>query len=151
VQFGAGTLVVIAGDVVAIVIDAAGAPAAGIGYLLACCRAGKHIVMVNVEAEVLAGPLQAWRAREAGVVYSLAYGDQPALIGKPVDHARAAGFEVIAAGKGTRFLPACHQSTLATVWQHDGLNAQMSSPSHSAIWRPANGSTAKGATRSSVA
>jgi hypothetical protein len=144
VQYGAGTLAVIAADVVEVVIDATGAPAAGIGRVLACCRAGRHIVMVNVEADAQAGPLQGRRAREAGVVYSLAYGGQPALIGKPVDWARAAGFEVIAAGKGTKYLSAHHQSTPATVWQHDGLNAQMSSPSPSGIWWPANGSTAKG-------
>src|SRR6185437_11717125 len=63
-----------------VVIDATGHPAAGIAHALACCRAGKHIVMVNVEADALAGPLLARRALEAGIVYSLAYGDQPALI-----------------------------------------------------------------------
>ncbi len=47
--------------------------------------------MVNVEADAVAGPLLAQRAREAGVVYSLAYGDQPALICELVDWARAAG------------------------------------------------------------
>jgi Predicted homoserine dehydrogenase len=74
------------------VIDATGSPAAGIAHALACCRHGKHIVMVNVEADALAGPLLAARAREAGIVYSLAYGDQPALICELVDWARAAGF-----------------------------------------------------------
>ena len=49
--------------------------------------------MVNVEADALAGPLLAHRAREAGIVYSLAYGDQPALICEMVDWARACGFE----------------------------------------------------------
>ena len=65
---------------VEIVIDATGNPAAGIRHALACCEHGKHIVMVNVEADALAGPLLARRARSAGIVYSLAYGDQPALI-----------------------------------------------------------------------
>jgi predicted homoserine dehydrogenase-like protein len=105
-----------------IVIDATGSPAAGIAHVLACCERGKHIVMVNVEADALAGPLLAERAREAGVVYSLAYGDQPALICELVDWARASGFEVIAAGKGTKYLPAYHASTPATVWQHYGLS-----------------------------
>ncbi len=72
----------------------------------ACCRHGKHIVMVNVEADALAGPLLARKAAQAGIVYSLAYGDQPALICELVDWARCAGFEVIAAGKGTKYLPA---------------------------------------------
>src|SRR5258708_35295844 len=62
-----------------VVIDATGHPAAGISHALACCRQRKHIVMVNVEADALAGPLLARRAAEAGIVYSLAYGDQPAL------------------------------------------------------------------------
>ena len=70
----------IASPHVDLVIDATGHPAAGIAHVLACCEHGKHIVMVNVEADALAGPLLAKRAREAGIVYSLAYGDQPALM-----------------------------------------------------------------------
>jgi len=60
-----------------IVIDATGSPSAGIAHVLACCEHRKHVVMVNVEADALAGPLLARRAEEAGIVYSLAYGDQP--------------------------------------------------------------------------
>ena len=104
-----------------IVVEATGSPAAGIHHALACIKHGKHIVMVNVEADCLAGPLLARRAREAGVVYSLAYGDQPALICEMVDWARAAGFEVVAAGKGTKYLPAYHDSTPDTVWGHYGF------------------------------
>ena len=74
-----------------VVVDATGSPAAGIRHVLSCCTHGKHVVMVNVEADALAGPLLARRAGEAGVVYSLAYGDQPALICEMVDWARAAG------------------------------------------------------------
>jgi len=108
-----------------VVIDATGSPAAGIAHALACCREGKHIVMVNVEADALAGPLLARRAREAGVVYSLAYGDQPALICELVDWARTAGFTVVAAGKGTKYLPAYHASTPKTVWGHYGFSDEM--------------------------
>lgn len=111
----------IASGAVEIAIDATGSPAAGIRHALACIRNGKHIVMVNVEADCLAGPLLARRARAAGVVYSLAYGDQPALICEMVDWARAAGFEVVAAGKGTKYLPAYHESTPDTVWGHYGF------------------------------
>jgi predicted homoserine dehydrogenase-like protein len=114
----------IAADSVEIAIDATGSPAAGIRHALACCRHGKHIVMVNVEADCLAGPLLARRAREAGVVYTLAYGDQPALICELVDWARAAGFDVVAAGKGTKYLPAYHESTPATVWGHYGFTPE---------------------------
>jgi predicted homoserine dehydrogenase-like protein len=116
--------VAIASGDVEIVIDATGSPAAGIRHVLACCTQGKHIVMVNVEADALAGPLLARRAREAGIVYSLAYGDQPALICELVDWCRTAGFEVVAAGKGTKYLPAYHESTPATVWPHYGFTPE---------------------------
>jgi predicted homoserine dehydrogenase-like protein len=116
-------MAMIAAPEIDIVIDATGHPAAGIAHVLACCTHGKHVVMVNVEADALAGPLLARRAREAGIVYSLAYGDQPALICEMVDWARAAGFEVVAAGKGTKYLPAYHASTPDTVWPHYGIDA----------------------------
>jgi predicted homoserine dehydrogenase-like protein len=80
--------------------------------------------MVNVEADVLAGPLLAEEARACGVVYSLAYGDQPALTCELIDWARACGFEAAAAGKGTKYLPAYHAVTPADVWTHYGLTAQ---------------------------
>jgi len=114
-------LALIATDGIEVLIDATGDPAAGIRHALACCDAGKHIVMVNVEADVLAGPLLAERARAAGVVYSLAYGDQPALIAELVDWARAVGLEVTCAGKGTKYLPEYHASTPETVWGYYGL------------------------------
>jgi predicted homoserine dehydrogenase-like protein len=99
-----------------VVIEATGDPAAGIRLCQAAVRHGKHIVMVNVEADALAGPLLARQAREAGVVYSLAWGDQPALICEHVDWARACGFNVVAAGKGTRYHPTYHRSTPESVW-----------------------------------
>ena len=107
-----------------VVIDSTGSPAAGIDHALECCRQGKHVVMVNVEADALAGPLLARRAREAGIVYSLAYGDQPALICELVDWARTAGLRVVAAGKGTKYLPAYHASTPRTVWGHYGFSEE---------------------------
>jgi predicted homoserine dehydrogenase-like protein len=106
-----------------VIVEATGNPAVGIRHARAAIAAGKHIVMVNVEADVLAGPLLAHEAREAGVVYSLAYGDQPALTAEMVDWARATGFRVVAAGKGTKYLPAYHDVTPADVWNHYGLSA----------------------------
>jgi predicted homoserine dehydrogenase-like protein len=114
----------IAADGLDVVIDATGSPAAGIRHALLACEHRRHIVMVNVEADVLAGPLLADRAHAAGVVYSLAYGDQPALICEMVDWARAAGFDVVAAGKGTKYLPAFHASTPDTVWGYYGLTPE---------------------------
>jgi len=96
---------------VEVVVEATGSPPAGIAHARAAIAAGKHIVMVNVEADVLAGPLLAEEARAKGVVYSLAYGDQPALTCEIVDWARACGFEIVAAGKGTKYLPAYHAVT----------------------------------------
>src|ERR1700749_1365490 len=105
------------------IVEAPGNPGVGIRHARAAIAAGKHIVMVNVEADVLAGPLLAEEARKAGVVYSLAYGDQPALTAEMVDWARATGFRVVAAGKGTKYLPAYHDVTPDGVWAHYGLTA----------------------------
>lgn len=115
----------LAGDPdVDVVIEATGNPLAGITHCVAAIDAGKHIIMVNVEADVLTGPALAAKARAAGVVYSLAYGDQPALVAEMVDWARATGFEVAAAGKGTKYLPAFHDVTPDDVWSHYGLTPE---------------------------
>ncbi len=113
----------IADERVEVVVEATGDPGAGIAHALAAIEGGKHIVMVNVEADALAGAYLARKARAAGVIYSMAYGDQPALISEMVDWARASGFEVAAAGKGTKYLPAYHTVTPDGVWQHYGLTA----------------------------
>lgn len=107
-----------------VIIEATGNPAAGIHHALAAFEQGCHVIAVNVEADVLAGPLLAARAKSAGVVYSLAYGDQPALIAEMVDWARACGLEVVCAGKGTKYLPEYHGSTPDTVWDYYGLTAE---------------------------
>src|ERR671937_781207 len=99
-----------------VIVEATGVPGAGIRHALDAIAHGKHIVMVNVEADALAGPLLARKAKSASVVYSLAWGDQPALICEHVDWARTCGFTVIAAGKGTRYEPSYHQSTPDTLW-----------------------------------
>ena len=107
-----------------VVVEATGNPIAGIRHSQKAIENGVHIVMVNVEADVLAGAELAAQARSAGTVYSMAYGDQPALTIEMVEWARATGFEVIAAGKGTKYLPAYHSSTPDTVWDHYGLTAE---------------------------
>ncbi len=114
----------IASDGIEVIVEATGHPGAGIRHALACCRHKRHIVMVNVEADALAGPLIARRAAEAGIVYSFAYGDQPALIAEIVDWARTAGFRVVCAGKGTKYLPVYHASTPDTVWGHYGFTEE---------------------------
>jgi predicted homoserine dehydrogenase-like protein len=107
-----------------IVVEATGNPMAAVDHALEAFRNGKHVVMVTVEADAYCGPILAQKAAAAGVVYSLAYGDQPAIICDLVDWARAAGFPVVAAGRGHKWLPQYAQSTPDTVWQHWGLSAE---------------------------
>ncbi len=111
-------------DDVDVVIEATGNPRAGIAHAEAAIAAGKHVVMVNVEADAMVGPALAKKAESAGVCYSMAYGDQPALVSEMVDWARAAGFHVTAAGKGTKYLPAYHNVTPDDVWTHYGLTSE---------------------------
>ncbi len=114
----------IAHPLIDIVVEATGNPIAAVEHALAAFKHGKHVVMVTIEADAMCGPLLARRASEAGVVYSLAYGDQPALICDLVDWARAAGFNVVAAGRGHKWLPHFAQSTPETVWGYYGLTPE---------------------------
>jgi len=107
-----------------IVIEATGNPVAAVEHILSAFKHGKHVVNVTVEADAFCGPILAERARQAGVVYSLAYGDQPAIICDLVDWARAAGFPVVAAGRGHKWLPHFAQSTPETVWGYYGLSPE---------------------------
>jgi predicted homoserine dehydrogenase-like protein len=107
-----------------IVIEATGNPVAAVEHILGAFRHGKHVVNVTVEADAFCGPMLARKAQEAGVVYSLAYGDQPAIICDLVDWARAAGFPVVAAGRGHKWLPHFAQSTPETVWGYYGLTPE---------------------------
>src|SRR6476620_4531833 len=107
-----------------IIIEATGNPIAAVEHALAAFEHGKHVVMVTVEADAFCGPLLARKAAEAGVIYSLAYGDQRALICGLVDWARAAGVSVVAAGRGHKWLPHFAQSTPETVWGHYGLTPE---------------------------
>src|SRR5690349_22489873 len=107
-----------------VVVECTGAPIAAVEHCLAAFANGKHVVNVTVEADAFCGPLLAQRAAAAGVVYSLAYGDQPALICELVDWARAAGFPVVAAGRGHKWLSHFCESTPDTVWGYYGLTPE---------------------------
>ncbi len=111
-------------DNIDVIIEATGNPIAGVEHALTAIETGKDIIMVNVEADVLCGPALSARANKAGTVYSMAYGDQPALVCEMVDWARASGFRVQAAGKGTKYLPAYHNISPDDVWQHYGLSSE---------------------------
>src|SRR5690606_33554426 len=83
-----------------VVVECTGHPVAAVSHCLTAFEHGKHVVNVTVEADAFCGPLLGRKAAAAGVVYSLAYGDQPALICDLVDWARTCGFPVVAAGRG---------------------------------------------------
>lgn len=107
-----------------IVVECTGHPIAAVDHCLEAFAHGKHVVNVTVEADAFCGPLLAQRAAAAGVLYSLAFGDQPALICDLVDWARTCGFPVVAAGRGHKWLPHFSQSTPETVWGHYGLTPE---------------------------
>jgi predicted homoserine dehydrogenase-like protein len=107
-----------------VIVECTGNPAAAVDHCLAAFASRKHVVNVTVEAEAFCGPLLARKAAEAGVVYSLAFGDQPALICDLVDWARTCGFPVVAAGRGHKWLPHFSESTPQTVWGYYGLTPE---------------------------
>ena len=107
-----------------VVVECTGHPIAAVDHCLEAFAHGKHVVNVTVEADAFCGPLLARKAAEAGVVYSLAFGDQPALICDLVDWARTCGFPVVAAGRGHKWLPHFCESTPETVWGHYGLTPE---------------------------
>ena len=104
-----------------IVIEATGHEEAGARHAFAAIDAGHHVIMVTVEADVVVGPYLHELARRRGVIYSMAYGDQPAIICELVDWARTCGFRVVAAGKGTKYLPKYRRSTPQTAFGYYGF------------------------------
>ena len=107
-----------------VIVECTGHPIAAVDHCLEAFAHGKHVVNVTVEADAFCGPLLALKAQQAGVVYSLAFGDQPALICDLVDWARTCGFPVVAAGRGHKWLPHFNQSTPDTVWGNYGLTPE---------------------------
>jgi predicted homoserine dehydrogenase-like protein len=107
-----------------VVVECTGHPIAAVDHILESFAHGKHVVNVTVEADAFCGPLLALRAQQAGVQYSLAFGDQPALICDLVDWARTCGFPVVAAGRGHKWLPHFSDSTPETVWGNYGLTPE---------------------------
>ena len=110
-----------------VIVECTGNPIAAVEHCLAAFNHGKHVVNVTVEADAFCGPLLARRAAEKNVIYSLAFGDQPALICDLVDWARTCGFPVVAAGRGHKWLPHFAQSTPETVWGYYGLTEEQAS------------------------
>lgn len=113
-----------------VVVEATGNPEAAARHAHDAIAAGKHVVMVTVEADVVVGRLLKQMADAAGVIYSMAYGDEPALAAELVDWARTLGFRVVAAGKGTRFIARfrkCNPDDVPAMYGFTGedYNAQM--------------------------
>ncbi|MFN3974562.1 MAG: NAD(P)H-dependent oxidoreductase [Dehalococcoidia bacterium] len=109
---------------VEVVVEATGSPEAGALHAFQAIQHGKHVVMVNVEADVLVGPLLKRLADRAGVVYSLAYSDQPALIKELYDWATTLGFEVVAAGEWRRYTPEMRYGTPEDALQRFGFSSE---------------------------
>lgn len=107
-----------------IVIECTGNPVAAVEHSLGAFAQGKHVINVTVEADAFCGPGLARKAREAGVIYSMAYGDQPALVCDLVDWARTCGFGVVAAGRGHKWLPHYRHATPDNVWDAWGLTRE---------------------------
>ncbi|RUV27642.1 homoserine dehydrogenase [Mesorhizobium sp. M5C.F.Ca.IN.020.32.2.1] len=83
-----------------VIIDATGNPNIGTLFALEVMKNGKHIVMLNVEADITIGRFLKEEARKAGVVYTGAAGDEPACTLEIIGFAKSLGFNIIAAGKG---------------------------------------------------
>ena len=107
-----------------IIVECTGSPVHAVDHILGAFEQGKHVVNVTVEADAFCGPLLARKAAERGLIYSLAFGDQPALICDLVDWARTCGFPVVAAGRGHKWLPHFSESTPDTVWNNWGLTPE---------------------------
>ena len=107
-----------------IIVDCTGNPVVAVDHALAAFDNGKHVVSATVEADAVCGAALADRARSTGVLYSMAYGDQPAMVCELVDWARTCGFEVVAAGRGHKWDPEFRFSTPDTVWDHWGLTRE---------------------------
>ena len=107
-----------------LIVECTGDPVAAVQHVLTAFNHGKHVINATVEADAFCGPGISQAAAEAGVVYSMAYGDQPALTCELVDWARTCGFNVVAAGRGHKWLPKYRFSTPETIWDYWGLTIE---------------------------
>ena len=107
-----------------IVIECTGNPVVAVDHALAAFAVGKHVISATVEADAVCGAALVARAKSADVIYSLAYGDQPAMTVDLVDWARTCGFEVAAAGRGHKWKPEYRFSTPDTIWDYWGVTPE---------------------------
>jgi len=104
-----------------IFIEATGNPIIGTVHATKIIKNKKHVILVNVEADITCGKYLSDLAKDNNIICSMAYGDQPSLILEQIEWARLNGFEVVCAGKGTKYHPTFEYSTPDTVWSHYGL------------------------------
>jgi predicted homoserine dehydrogenase-like protein len=83
-----------------VLVDATGDPEAGARLALLALHGQKTLVTMNIETDATVGPVLAFLARASGSVYTVGFGDEPAVLCEMVDFARVVGFEVVCAGKG---------------------------------------------------
>lgn len=107
-----------------IFIEATGNPIVGTVHAVKIIKNKKHVILVNVEADITCGKYLSDIAKENEVICSMAYGDQPSLIVEQIEWARLNGFSVVCAGKGTKYHPTFEYSTPDTVWGHYGLTKE---------------------------
>jgi predicted homoserine dehydrogenase-like protein len=86
--------------IIDVVIDATGKPGVAADFDLLAMEHGKHLVMMNVEADVTIGPFLKKQADRLGVVYSVGAGDEPSSCMELIEFATALGYRIVAAGKG---------------------------------------------------
>ena len=87
-------------DHIDVVIDATGKPAVGAEIGLTAMEHGKHLVMMNVEADVTIGAYLQHEAKRLGVVYTLGAGDEPSSAIEIINFVTSLGYPIVAAGKG---------------------------------------------------
>lgn len=81
-----------------VIASATRSPGAGAAYALAAIRHGKHVVMIDKEADSVVGPMLKHLADRAGVVFTTDDGDEPGLVMGLVGWARSLGLEVLCGG-----------------------------------------------------
>ena len=118
-------LALVRAELVDVVVEATGVPTVGARHAYEAIANGKHVVMVNVEADVTVGAILRRHADSAGVVYTMVDGDQPGVTMNIVDWALALGFEIVAAGRGTIYLDDDFEGTPDTVPERFGFSEEM--------------------------
>ncbi len=118
-------MTLIRADLIDVIVESTGIPAVGARHAYEAIAAKKHVVMVNVEADVTVGAILRRQADTAGVVYTMVDGDQPGATMNIVDWCRTLGFEIVAAGRGTIMLEDDFEGTPDTVPERFGFSQEV--------------------------